>query len=260
MYTHEQKRFQTKPIETIEAELAHIANSGQPVRRIFLADGDAMTLSVRRLTEILHAIQRHFPHIQRVSSYCLPRNLAKKSVAELTALRELGLSLMYVGCETGDNELLNIIDKGESYQSSFDALTKIRKAGMKSSVMILNGLGGTALSEQHIARSAELMNATQPDYLSTLVVNFPPGGEQQFAENFNGRWQKMSQPDLFTELRTMIAKLELNKTLFRSDHISNSLVLKGVLGRDKEQLLQQIDNAISAPEQAQLRPERKRAL
>ncbi|NRB42049.1 MAG: radical SAM protein [Pseudomonadales bacterium] len=257
---YEAKSFKTKPIETIDAELRHVAESGYQVRRVFLADGDAMSLSTRRLTEILHSIRKHFPNVQRISSYCLPRNLAKKSVEELTQLKDLGLTLMYVGCETGDDELLNFIDKGESYDSSLSALQKIKQAGMKSSVMILNGLGGTELSQQHITNTVKLMNETQPDYLSTLVVNFPEGGEAKFAKNFGDRWLKMQQQELFAELHDMISQLVLDKTIFRSDHISNSLVLKGILGKDKQKMLDLIELAMNKPQLVPLRPERKRTL
>ena len=260
MYREPQKQFKTKSIEQIDAELKRVAQTGQTVRRIFLADGDAMALSTRRLLDILHCIRRHFPNIQRVSSYCLPSNLAKKSVEELSQLKALGLSLMYVGCETGDDELLAIINKGETYQSSLQALVKIKQAGMKSSVMILNGLGGKVLSSQHVKASAQLMNEAQPDYLSTLVVNFPPGGEEVFAEPFSGRWEKLNQAQLFQELYDFIGSLELTKTIFRSDHISNSLVLKGVLGKDKQALLGRIQLAMQSPELVPLRAERERTL
>lgn len=260
MYVEEQKRFRIKSIDEIEFELKRVANSGLPVRRIFLADGDAVTLSTRRLRAILELINRYFPDIQRISSYCLPRNLSKKSVEELAELRAMKLSLMYVGCETGDSEILTYIDKGESFESSLSALQKIKQAGMKSSVMILNGLGGTELSEQHVQNSALLMNQAQPDYLSTLVVNFPPGGEAKYAQGFQGRWIKMEQQELFDELYRMISLLELEKTVFRSDHISNSLVLKGVLGKDKNKILNQIKTAMATPELVPLRAERKRTL
>ncbi|PCJ35465.1 MAG: radical SAM protein [Moraxellaceae bacterium] len=260
MYTDPQKRFRTKSIDEIDAELEAVANTGMPVRRIFLADGDAMALSTRRLTAILESIKKHFPQLQRVSSYCLPRNLAKKSVAELSELRQMGLTLMYVGCESGDNEVLSLVEKGETYDSSLSALLKIKQAGMKSSVMILNGLGGRELSEQHIKYSARLMNEAQPDYLSTLVVSFQFGDEATYGEKFQGRWVKMQQPELFKELYTLISQLDLQKTIFRSDHVSNSLVLKGVLGKDKKQFLRQIEAAMRTPELAGLRPEHKGAL
>ena len=259
MYTQPQKRFRPKPTETLERELRQLAQASYPVRRIFLADGDAMTLSVRRLKAILKLINRYYPQVQRVSSYCLPRNLKHKTVAELTELREMGLGLMYVGCETGDSELLQLVEKGETFDSSLDALLKIKAAGIKSSVMILNGLGGPELSEQHARESARLMNAAQPDYLATLVVELR-GNEARFTRNFNGRWRRLTKLELFREMERLLDNLELEKTIFRSDHASNYLVLKGVLGKDKQRLLDTVRAAIHTPDQIPLRPEWARGL
>lgn len=259
MYTLEQKRFKPKSAADIEAELQTIATAGYPVKRVFLADGDAMTLSTRRLLEILKLINQYFPQVQRISSYCLPRNLKNKSVADLEQLREQGLSLMYVGCESGDDEVLELVEKGESFQSSLEALGKIKQAGMKSSVMILNGLGGPELSEQHALASARLMNAAQPEYLSTLVVEFPQGSEH-FEKKFNGRWRKLNKLELFREMEILLENLELEKTIFRSDHASNYLVLKGVLGKDKANLLNQVRTAIHQPGLIPLREEWQRGL
>lgn len=243
MYTQTQKRFRPQSLEVLEQQLNSLRSAGYPVRRVFLADGDAMTLSTRRLKEILELIHRYYPEVQRVSSYCLPRNLKKKSVEELAELRALGLSLMYVGCESGDDEVLRLVEKGESFDSSLLALQKIKAAGMKSSVMILNGLGGVELSEQHALNSAGLMNAAQPDYLSTLVVSFP-AGDDRYQQNFSGGFEPLSQMGLFSEMKILLSTLELEKTIFRSDHASNYLVLKGVLGKDKPGMLAQVDMAL----------------
>lgn len=259
MYTAPQKRFRPKPVEELARELEALATAGYPVRRVFLADGDAMTLSTRRLEQILDLIRQYLPDVQRVSSYCLPRNLKNKTVDELAGLRAKGLSLMYVGCETGDDELLDLIQKGETYASSLSALQKIRQAGMKSSVMILNGLGGPALSDQHARNSARLMNEAQPDYLSTLVVEFPMGAER-FAAPFDGRWRKLDKQELFREMDTLLSELELESTIFRSDHASNYLVLKGVLGKDKARLLATVRTAIEQPGFIPLREEWQRGL
>lgn len=259
MYTLEQKKFKPKKTELIESEMRTIAEAGLPVKRIFLADGDAMTLSTRRLKEILVLIKKYFPDLQRVSSYCLPRNLKNKTVAELAELQALGLSLMYVGCESGDDEVLERVQKGESFDSSLEALQKIKQAGMKSSVMILNGLGGPELSEQHALASAKLMNAAQPDYLSTLVVEFPQGSGD-FETAFGIPWRKLAKMELFREMEILLDNLELNKTIFRSDHASNYLVLKGVLGKDKSALLNQVRTAIHQPGLIPLREEWQRGL
>jgi radical SAM superfamily enzyme YgiQ (UPF0313 family) len=263
MYVDEAKKFKPKNIDLIEQEIITVAQSGMPTSRVFLADGDAMMLPFKRLKQILELINLHLPQVTRVSSYCLPRNLTNKTVEQLTELRALGLKLMYVGCESGDDEVLNLINKGESYQSSMIALNKIKQSGMKSSVMILNGLGGPEFSNQHALNSARLMNETQPDYLSMLVVSFP-FGEERFAENFiknnHQPFCQLSQQELFKEMETFLTTLDLDKTIFRSDHASNYLVLKGVLGKDKGALLQKVQQAQNQPSSIALRQEWERGL
>lgn len=259
MYTAPQKKFSVKPSEQLILELQQVVASGLPVRRIFLADGDAMTLSFRRLKEILLLIRQYLPDVQRVSSYCLPRNIKNKTVEELTELEQLGLTLMYVGCESGDDLLLEKVSKGETYQSSLVALNKIKQASIKSSVMILNGLGGRQYSEQHATNSALLMNEAQPEYLSTLVVSFPVGMDR-FQLGFGGDFELLQQMDLFREMEILLDTLTLEKTIFRSDHASNYLALKGTLSRDKERLLAQVRTAIHNPEKIHLRQEWQRGL
>lgn len=259
MYTAEQKRFKPKAQRDIDKELAVIVQSGLAVRRIFLADGDAMTLSYRRLKAILESIRTALPDIQRVSAYCLPRNLNNKTVEQLAELKSLGLSLLYIGCESGDDEVLERIVKGETFESSYQALAKIKQAGLKSSVMILNGMGGQTLSQQHAINSARLMNLAQPDYLATLVVSLP-NGEQRIQSGFEGKFKMLTQAQLFSEIRLFLENLELHKTIFRSDHASNYLILKGVLGKDKARLLTQVDQAIAQPHHAGLRQEWQRGL
>jgi len=118
MYTDDQKKFKPKSIDDLRVELSSIVRAGYPIQRIFLADGDAMTLSTRRLHEILDLINELIPDVSRISSYCLPRNLKNKTPEDLKDLREKGLSLMYVGCETGDTKLLELVEKGETYECS----------------------------------------------------------------------------------------------------------------------------------------------
>ena len=259
MYTQPQKRFRLKPQGEIENELAAVARAGLAPRRIFLADGDAMTLSHRRLKSILEAIRRFLPGVQRVSSYCLPRNLRNKTVAQLAELRELGLQLFYVGCESGDDLVLERVSKGENFASSLAALHKIKAAGARSSVMILNGMGGRRYSEQHAVNSARLMNEAQPEYLSTLVVSFPMG-EERYRAGFLDEYEPLDQAGLFREMLTLLESLELENTIFRSDHASNYLVLKGTLTRDKPALLEKVHAALERPGTVPLRPEWARGL
>ncbi|MGD8478752.1 MAG: radical SAM protein [Methyloceanibacter sp.] len=259
MYTDPQKRFRPRSEEEVLGNIRTCAEQmGAGVERIFLADGDALTLSTRRLVSVLEAIRKDLPSVRRVSSYCLPRNLRKKSVAELRELAELGLSLVYVGAESGDDEVLARVNKGETFETTREALDKLQQAGIKRSVMILNGLGGAALSRQHAANSAALMNAAQPEFLATLVVSFPQG-EARFRENFPD-FEPLSVLGLMQEMEQLLSQLELKRTVFRSDHASNWLILRGTLNADKPRLLQELRAAINAPDAAPLRPAWARGL
>ena len=253
MYTAPQKKFQARgEDEVLESIRLTGQRYGHDIRRVFLADGDALVLPTRRLISILDAIHTHLPAVRRISSYCLPRNLRKKSQSEIDELAAAGLKMVYVGAESGDDAVLAAVDKGESFETTREALDKLGTAGITRSVMILNGLGGKALSMQHADNSARLANATQPEYLATLVVSFPQG-EARFRAGFPG-WEPLSQSELFIEMERFLSRLELKRTVFRSDHASNWLVLKGTLGNDKERLLQQVRLAIAAPDEASLRP------
>ncbi|MBT2988857.1 MAG: radical SAM protein [Candidatus Thiodiazotropha sp. (ex Ctena orbiculata)] len=259
MYMEPQKRFKPKPIAEIRDELRRFVSMNIPQRRLFLADGDAMTLSYRRLHEIMQAVNEYLPDIQRVSAYCLPRNIKNKSVEELQGLRQMGLQLLYIGCETGDDLVLDRVDKGETWQSSLEALLKLQRAGIKRSVMILNGLGGVRYSEQHALNSASLMNESQPEYLATLVVSFPMG-QQRIKQGYSGEFEALNLRQLLEEMEMMLSALELEKTIFRSDHASNYLVLKGVLNKDRERLLKQVRTALTNPESTSFRAEWQRGL
>jgi radical SAM superfamily enzyme YgiQ (UPF0313 family) len=231
---------------------------GEQIRRVFLADGDALVLPTQRLLSILAAIRRDMPKVRRISSYCLPRNLKKKSAEEIGELAAAGLSMVYVGAESGDDAVLAAVNKGETFETTCAALDKLGQAGITRSVMILNGLGGQVLSRQHAENSARLVNATQPEYLATLVVSFPDG-EARFRAAFPG-WEPLTPPQLFVEMEHFLSSLALKRTVFRSDHASNWLVLKGTLGADKARLLAQVRQAIALPAEAGLRPAWARGL
>ncbi len=260
MYTAPQKAFRARKTDEVLDSIRYCAerSQGYPLRRIFLADGDAMMLPTQRLLTILQAIRQHLPTVRRVSSYCLARNLRRKSVQELRELADAGLSLAYLGAESGDDEVLHKVNKGETQASTTDALLKLGEAGIRRSVMILNGLAGQSHSEQHARHSAQLINATQPEYLATLVVSFPHG-EQRFRSVWP-EWHALDIPGLLREMLLFIDSLELRRTVFRSDHASNWLVLKGTLGHDKEALLAQLRHALADVAHAPLRPAWARGL
>jgi radical SAM superfamily enzyme len=244
MYTAPQKKFAPKAEDKVIEEIKRCGEQLVKTRRVFLGDGDAMALSFRRLKTILEVIKQHLPSVTRVSTYCLPRNLKNKTVEELKTLRELGLSLIYIGAESGDNTVLEKINKGETFETTRDAILKAKEANIKSSVMIINGMGGKEFSKQHAINSAKLVNATQPDYLATLVLFFS-GGKEKVETGFGGQFTPLNTTELCEEIRNFIEHTDLEKSIFRSDHVSNHLVLKGVLGKDKQIILEEIDDAIT---------------
>ena len=213
MYTAPQKKFRARDeAEVLESIRLTGERYGDQVRRVFLADGDATVLPTRRLLNILAAIRAHLPAVRRISSYCLPRNLRKKSQTEVDELAAAGLSMVYVGAESGDDQVLAAVHKGETFETTRAALDKLGAAGITRSVMILNGLGGKVYSRQHAENSARLANATQPEYLATLVVSFPLG-EQRFRAGFP-EWEPLTQHELFVETEQLLSALELKRTVF----------------------------------------------
>ena len=208
---------------------------------------------------ILQALNEAFPKLTRISAYARPKDIAAKSDAELQQLHEAGLELLYVGVETGNDDLLRRINKGETAASMQEGLLKAKQAGIKSSVMILNGLGGKQYSQAHAIDSAKLLNVVQPDYFSLLVLSFP-FGEEHYKKRFDGEYIPMNIVELIEETRQMLLPTELQQSVFRSDHASNYLVLKGILGADKQKVLTQIDSALENPALANLRKEWQRGL
>ena len=184
MYTT--KTFRIKKEEDVLGEIK-IASSLLPnTRKIFLADGNPFVLSTNKLLVILNAIRSSFPKIRRVTTYALPADINAKSVEELKELCHAGLRQVYVGIESGDDELLKIINKGETFSSTREALLKAKESGIKLSVIILNGLGGMKYSHQHAVNSARILNEIQPEFASALVLSFP-FGINHYIKRFNGR-------------------------------------------------------------------------
>lgn len=257
MYT--KKKFSVRPEADVFREIDTMKPFANQIRKVFLADGNAMVLSYRRLRRIIDKLNDTFPNLIRISAYALPKDISLKTEEELRSLFENGLKLLYTGIETGDNELLTIINKGETYDSTVQNLSKARAVGIKLSVMILNGLGGKKFSLQHAQNSALAINSIQPEYLSTLVLSFPYGLDH-FKKRFSEDFIQLDQFGLISEMGVFLSNLQLTSTIFRSDHASNYLVLKGVLNRDKEKLLRSIATVLNTQDKSVLRPEWLRGL
>lgn len=257
MYTS--KRFKLKKEEDIIQEIKTVAEIQPGIRKVFLADGNPMALSTKRLLTIFYAIKEAFPKNRRVSTYALPRDILSKSPEELIELRNAGLKMVYVGIESGDDEVLRMMNKGETFSSTVDGLLKAKKAGIKLSVIILEGVGGLTYSNQHAINSAKVLNNIQPEFASVLVLSFPYGIER-YKQRFRGDYVPMRIPDLLREMKVFISHTELENTIFRSNHASNYIVLNGILSRDKQQFLDRLQFAINNPHIAGLRAEWQRGL
>lgn len=243
MYTS--KKFKVRSIDELKPEIEALSRMYSGAKKVFLADGNAFVFSANKLIPILEEINKHFGRIQRVSSYSMPRDILSKSDEELKTLRELGLKLLYIGIETGDDELLKLIDKGETSSSTVEGILKAHNAGIETSLMIINGLGGKKYTQQHAINSAKIINQINPKFLSTLTLSMPYG-ENHFMSRFQGEYVPLTIAELFEELRTFIGLTELNNVIYRSNHVSNNLILSGTLSKDKDDLLAQIDRALDA--------------
>ena len=239
------KKFRARSFDELKPEIETLATLYQGAKKVFLADGNAFVLSANRLVQLLEEINRQFGRVQRVSAYALPRDILSKTDDELKSIRANGLKLLYIGVETGDDELLTLIGKGETADSTVEGILKAHNAGIETSVMIINGLGGKKYSEQHAVNSAKLISRVNPKFLSTLTLSMPLG-EEHFKNKFKGEYSPLTVVELFEELRTFIGLLEVDGAIYRSNHVSNNLNLSGTLSKDREMLLAQLDRAIAS--------------
>ncbi|MCD2434549.1 B12-binding domain-containing radical SAM protein [Acidaminococcus sp. NSJ-142] len=217
------------------------------VKRIFLADGDALVLPTAKLIKILHVLYETFPNLQRVTSYAGPRDILRKSDEEMAQLREAGLKMLYLGLETGDTELLRRIKKGVTAEEAIAAGQKVIRSGMKLSMMVIAGLGGKEGSERHAIETGKAISAIEPNMLSVLTLRLYKGTEmlEQFQ---NGEFELLSPAGLAQEVHTMLEHTFISPerhTLFRSNHISNYIMLKGTLPQDKERLLRELEESMT---------------
>jgi radical SAM superfamily enzyme YgiQ (UPF0313 family) len=248
------KRFRPRSRDDLrqDMDLAAAYHGAENVRRVFLADGDALILRTARLLEILADLKARFPHFERASVYASPQALLSKSVAELAELKAAGLPLHYAGPETGHPELMGRILKGVTPEQFEDGARRVAEAGAKLSVIFLLGLGGVELSEAHADASAAWANRVQPRYVSTLTL-VPVPGTPIHADVEARRLVLPDARGILRELRRFVAGLELDGTLFRGNHASNALPVGGTLPKDKPRLLAVLD-AVIADESIALRP------
>lgn len=257
-YMYRDKEFRVKPWERVREEIDEAARLLPHVRRIFLADGDAFVLPATSLERILEYLYRSFPQLQRVTAYATPGNLLKKSTDEMKLIAEAGLKIIYYGVETGEPELLVKIRKGATPEEMIEGCRRARDAGLKLSLTVILGLGGKKWSLRHARATAELLSKIQPRFLSALTLMLGPY-EREYRAAMGPDFEFNSPLEDIVELREMIAGLETDRCIFRSNHASNYLPLAGTLLEDKARLLSEIDEALKHPG-ASLRDEWMRGL
>lgn len=238
------KPFRVKPAGEIMADIERGARKYPGARRVFLMDGDALAVNNAKLIPILKKIGEAFPELSRVSSYANGYNITSRGDEELKELRDHRLSLMYMGLESGSQLVLDRCSKASGAEEMINAVSKAADAGIKSSVIVLLGLGGREHSKEHVAGTIKALNRMQPRYLSFLSLMLIPG-TPLYEEAERGGFEELSPRELLEEARGIISGLELEKTIFRSDHASNHLSLEGRFPKDKELLTTLLQTAIS---------------
>jgi radical SAM superfamily enzyme YgiQ (UPF0313 family) len=251
------KPFCVKDRKEITDDIISFSKRYPGTRRVFLMDGDALVLSNSKLVPILEELNNAFPRLARVSSYANGSNITRKNIDELTQLYNHKLSLIYMGLESGSQSVLDRCKKSSTAQEMINAVNKAWHANIKSSVIILLGLGGKEYSKEHVKYTIEALNRMQPRYLSFLSLMVIPG--TPLAEEVRrGGFIELSPEELLKESYDIIKGLELKKTIFRSNHASNHLPLAGTLPKDKAALLNAIRSGISGS--IDLKPEILRGL
>ncbi len=256
--TYLDKPFRPRNFDEILEDI-NLAQKQMPAtRRVFLADGDALVLSSRRLTKILDKLQGAFPQLERVGCYANAQDILRKTPEELKSLREKGLGIIYIGLESGSDEILARIEKGATSADMIEAGQKVKKAGILFSVIAILGLGEHKLSAHHAKETGRVLSEMNPDFFSMLTLMLVPGTKLH-AQWEAGEFQLLTPEEMLAELRQVIEHLHLNNCIFRTNHASNYLPLRGTLPQDKERLLAMLDAALARGRDA-LRPEGWRGL
>jgi radical SAM superfamily enzyme YgiQ (UPF0313 family) len=251
------KPFRVKDRKEITRDIISFAKRYPDTRRVFLMDGDALVLSNNKLVPILEELNNAFPLLTRISSYANGSNITRKNNNELIELYNHKLSLIYMGLESGSQEVLDRCKKSSTAEEMIHAVNKAALSNIKSSVIVLLGLGGKEYSIEHVKATIEALNRMQPRYLSFLSLMVIPG--TPLAEEIRrGEFVELSPEELLKESYDIIKGLELKKTIFRSNHASNHLPLAGTLPKDKNRLLNAIESGISG--RTMLKPETLRGL
>lgn len=237
------KDFRVRSMEEIMEDLREAHNSyGAYVQKVFLADGDALVLQTEKLLEILKAVRELFPNCTRVASYGTAQDILRKSEEELKSLQKAGLGIVYVGAESGDDEILASICKGVTAEELKAAGQKLKRCGIQTSVTLISGLGGRSKVEEHARSCAELISAMNPEYASFLTLRLYEG-TPMYDDVVTGRFERITADEIVDEMKIFLEHVDSPGTVFRTNHASNYVVLAGNLNEDIPSMLAQLDEA-----------------
>ncbi|MEW5920728.1 MAG: radical SAM protein [Bacillota bacterium] len=254
-----EKKFRERELAEIEEDIEEAARLLWGVDRVFLADGNAMVMHTEKLLSVLQKLYSTFPALERVGIYATPQDLLNKSGEELSALKKAGLGIVYLGVETGNEELLAWVRKGATRDEIITAGRRARAAGLVLSITVINGLGGMEKMSAHALDTATLLNRIDPEYLGLLTLMVCPGTPLA-RKVAKGEFAVPGPLEILAEIEMMLRPLEMSNCVFRCNHASNYLPLKGTLPRDKEKLLKILESVRLSGDMRQLRPEFLRAL
>ena len=240
---YKDKKFRVKSAKEIISDIEKVKTCYTHADKIFLGDGDALSIATEELLTVFNYIKKELTHIKSIAIYAHGKNLLEKSKDELLTLKKNGLEIIYLGLESGSDNVLEHINKGINSSKMMEGLQKAKEVGLKTSIMIISGMGGKERYLEHAIKSAEVLNKIQPDYISLLGLRIYKGSPL-IKEIENGSFVLLDKLEILEETLLFIEHLELKSTIFRSNHASNSYPLKGTLGKDKNKLLKQLDFAI----------------
>ena len=254
---YKRKSFRVRPLADVIADLEEISQSHRlEVDRIFLADGDALVVKTQDIITILDKAYALFPRLDRITMYGAAQDVLLKSHEELVSLREHGLEMVYIGAESGSDEILQDVKKGVTSAEIIEACLRLKAAGLKVSMTLITGLGGRPKTREHAVMSAKLVTATKPDYLGLLTLHLEAG--TPLAQDYlEGRFEILSPLEYLQEQKLFLESVDSEGTVLRSNHVSNYVALAGVLNRDRQKMIDQLQNAL---ESGKIRPERYRRL
>lgn len=256
---YKRKKFRERDPGELEQEIALAGRTWPHTRRVFLADGNALTLSTERLEQILEDLNRAFPSLERVSVYANPQDLLKKESDELALLHRLKLGMIYLGVESGSATLLKEVNKGATPAEIARGAKRVKESKIPLSITVINGLAGREGSAEHAQESARLLNEIDPEYLGLLSLMIIPGTILHRRKKA-GALTPLGPWEMLEEIRLMVDQLRLSSCVFRANHASNYLPLKAVLSRDRQALLSALDGVLKNKAPGTLRGEDYRLL